>query len=138
MSINNLNALLKDLAKYKVDVLQGIDAELTATAYDIEADAKLNLKAVDDGNLRQSIAVSENKPFLKIVKSNANYSAYVEFGTGALVDVPKDLANYAMQFKGAGIKQVNLPARPFFFPAYFKNVRECYERIKVIINEGRK
>ena len=47
---------------------------------------------------------------------------YVEFGTGGSVDLTDMLelgipASYAAQFKGKGIKNVNLPARPFFFNA---------------------
>ena len=52
------------------------------------------------------------------ISVKAGYAPYVEFGTGLLVDVPVDARTYAIQFKGAGIKQVNLPARPFMYPSY--------------------
>ena len=53
-----------------------------------------------------------------------HYAAYVEFGTGGLVDIPKGLESYAIQFKGLGIRQVNLPARPYFFPALFSEEKK--------------
>jgi HK97 gp10 family phage protein len=55
-----------------------------------------------------------------VVMSTAKYSPYVEFGTGRMVDLDdmQQLGipdSYAAQFKGKGIREVNLPARPFFF-----------------------
>lgn len=49
------------------------------------------------------------------------YGPYVEFGTGTKVKVPSELKDYAMQFKGKGIRKVNLPARPYLYPAFFIN-----------------
>jgi hypothetical protein len=65
------------------------------------------------------------------------YAAYVEFGTGAEVDKgfaqqygtpPEGLPTYAMEFfvNGKG----RLPARPFLFPAWFKEGPEFLKRIK--------
>lgn len=44
-------------------------------------------------------------------------AAYYEFGTGAYVDVPVGLEDYAMQFyvNGKGV----IPAHAFLFPAFF-------------------
>jgi len=49
----------------------------------------------------------------------AGYGAYVEFGTGSRVNVPGELKEYAMQFKGAGIRDVNTRAQPYLYPAFF-------------------
>ncbi len=70
------------------------------------------------GGLKQSIRMTPqaSEP---AVFSTAPYSPYVEFGTGGKVTVPQDLISFARQFKGKGIKQINLPARPFFYPAVF-------------------
>jgi hypothetical protein len=46
-----------------------------------------------------------------------NYAPYVEFGTGTKVKVNEDTRDYAWQFKGKGIRKVNLLERPYFFPA---------------------
>lgn len=65
------------------------------------------------------------------------YAPYVEFGTGNLVKVPQELRDYAMQFKGRGIRQVNLPARPYLSPAFFINrdrfTKECNRILKKVI-----
>lgn len=62
------------------------------------------------------------------------YSPYVEFGTGGLVDVPQGLEDYATQFKGEGLKQVNLPARPYLFNSAFEETKELTERLKKDFN----
>jgi len=47
--------------------------------------------------------------------SGALYSAYREWGTGAMVSVPANLVDYAILFKGKGIREVNSRPQPYFF-----------------------
>ena len=64
----------------------------------------------------------------------------MEFGTGRLVDL-EDLtdlglpASYAMQFKGKGIKEVNLPARPFFFSSVRIELKKLLDRLDKTIKK---
>lgn len=52
--------------------------------------------------------------------ANAKYAPFLEFGTGDLVSIPTGWAEVAIQFKGKGIKKINLPARPHIIPAFQK------------------
>lgn len=90
------------------ETIQNIETEATASA------------PVDLGILRSSINGEVDK-LNGVVGSTVRYSPYIEFGTGGLVDVPSGLEDYAMKFKGAGIKQVNLFPRPFLIPAFKKH-----------------
>lgn len=47
------------------------------------------------------------------------YAPYPEYGTGAKVNVPSELTEYAKQFKGKGIRQVNIDPRPYLYPHFF-------------------
>ena len=93
---------------------------------------------VDLGTLRQSIVfgVTRSKGF---VKAKAKYAPYVEFGTGRIVNL-KDMQelgipdSYAAQFKGRGIKEVNLPARPFFFSSVRTEFRKMLDRVNDKLN----
>lgn len=115
---------LKSLKK-KMDNLRAFDKqvlsnEIGRSALEISKIAKQNV-VVDSGNLKQSIK-AERKGKTAEVVAGAKYAPYVEFGTGGSVDLTDMLelgipASYAAQFKGKGIKNVNLPARPFFFNA---------------------
>ena len=127
---------LKSLKK-KMDNLRAFDKktlsnEIGKSALEISRIAKKNVVVgkyektgskdkKTGGNLRQSIKAEAKGKTAEVV-AGAKYAPYVEFGTGGKVDLNDMLelgipASYASQFKGKGIKDINLPARPFFFNA---------------------
>lgn len=95
---------------------------------------------VDKGVLRNSIkAENTGKKSVK-VSAGAKYAPYVEYGTGSFVDLEdmKDLgipSTYAAQFKGKGLRKVNLPARPFFFISINIELKKGLERITRTLNK---
>jgi hypothetical protein len=111
-----------------------LDRELAATGELMATSAK-NLVAVDTGRLRNSISLKKDQFLSYYLVAQTNYAAYVEFGTGNGF-IPPEKAEWneiAAKFKGRGIKQVNLPARPFMRPsilAYYPKFKE--EAIKII------
>jgi len=134
MNVNikiNQNDLLK--LKNKLDKMRAFESktlsnELGKTGLEIVRLAK-RAAPVDKGALKQSISTQRSGKSVNVVAA-ANYAPYVEFGTGGRVDLT-DMTelgipeSYAAQFKGKGIKDVNLPARPFFFSSArigFKNL----------------
>lgn len=124
MNVNikiNQNDLLK--LKNKLDKMRAFESktlsnELGKTGLEIVRLAK-RAAPVDKGALKQSISTQRSGKSVNVVAA-ANYAPYVEFGTGGSVDLT-DMTqlgipeSYAAQFKGKGIREVNLPARPFFF-----------------------
>ena len=80
---------------------------------------------VDKGFLKGSIGTNANQGRLSAEVwaggqgkgINVRYAPYVEFGTGSMVRVASDVSDYASEFKGKGLRKVNLHARPYFFPA---------------------
>lgn len=85
------------------------------------------------GDLQESINVSaQNKQV--VFEAGMHYAPYVEFGTGRFVDLEqlKQLGipeSYAMQFKGKGVKKVNLPARPYFFNSIRRQLKILLKNI---------
>jgi hypothetical protein len=74
---------------------------------------------VDNGFLRRSLNVKYRPDNLGLVfGAKVHYAPYQEWGTGKLVSVPAHLRDYAMQFKGKGIRQVNIRPKPYFFDSY--------------------
>lgn len=122
----------KMLSKSGADVKRAI----AATGIGIESKAKtfVTQKCKGDlGILRSSIMANYNQSGFGVrVGTSKDYAPYVEFGTGKMVVVPAGLESYAMQFKGQGIKEVNLPARPFLFPAYEIEAPKFIERLNKI------
>ena len=73
----------------------------------------------DNNDLMKSIK-AQRQGDQAVVEAGMNYAPYVEFGTGRTVDLSEldELGipqSYAAQFKGKGIKEVNLPARPYLY-----------------------
>jgi len=125
------------LNRYKEKVTKSailIDRELAATGELMATSAK-NMVAVDTGRLRNSISLKKDQFLSYYLVAQTNYAAYVEFGTGNGFIPPetKEWSELASKFKGKGIKQVNLPARPYMRPsilAYYPKFKE--EAIKII------
>lgn len=134
--LSQLNKKLDNLRAFDKKTLSN---ELGRSAMDIVRMAKQNAP-VDKGTLKQSIK-SERKGKTVEVIAGANYAPYVEFGTGGMVDLNDMLQlgippSYAAQFKGKGIKEVNLPARPFFYNAARIGLKNLLVRLKGELNNA--
>lgn len=129
----SLNAFYKYLKDLEGDVADYVRAEIEDSILAIETDAA-NDVPVDTGTLKNSIQSTPIKATKNEitggVEVGAEYSPYVEFGTGTRVKVPSELSAFASQYKGDGIKEVNLPARPFFYPAVYKQRQELPKNIE--------
>ncbi|MBO9671966.1 MAG: HK97 gp10 family phage protein [Sphingobacteriaceae bacterium] len=136
MKVKGFDAFVRKLKRLPVDVQREIKERIEDTADLIVMDAG-NAAPVDLGYLKNSIrSFPEQKGFNYVIQVGADYAAYVEFGTGSKVKVPKEVVDYAAQFKGKGERVVNMPARPFFFPAYFKHRNELIRNIKRVLKEN--
>ena len=129
----SLNAFYKYLKDLEGDVADYVRAEIEDSILAIETDAA-NDVPVDTGTLKNSIQSTPIKATKNEitggVEVGAEYSPYVEFGTGTRVKVPSELSAFASQYKGDGIKEVNLLARPFFYPAVYKQRQELPKNIE--------
>ena len=130
-TVKNLNALGKEGRK-------ALEGAINVTASELQGNAR-RFAPVDTGALRQNIQKIRVTPLQYLVATLERYSAYVEFGTGGLVEVPKVFKDVALTWKGRGIKKINLPARPFMHPAFLiasKNFpRDLKERLKKLVKK---
>lgn len=124
MAVRNLKSVLKSLEKFGKEADLLVAESTTQAANEIAAEAKrlapVNKKVGKGGYLRNQIRTHEVNPLSYEVVAAAPYSAYMEFGTGGLVNVPTELQEMAIKFKGNGIKQINLHPQPFLYPALLK------------------
>ncbi len=133
LNIRGLKGVQDALKRKEKAVTTGLDLEMNAYVIDIEA-AATRKAPVDTGKLRQGFFIDTSKKLNKSVGNSKEYAPYVEFGTGTLVNVPKGLEEYAMRFKGKGIKKVNLPARPFLFNSQRELLPKFLKRINNLIS----
>lgn len=137
---SDLNNLNRKIAFFKGFDKRVLSTELGRTALDIAREAKKTV-AVDTGGLKQSITPEISGKTVSVVV-NKKYAPYIEFGTGSSVNIDDMLqlgipSSYAMQFKGKGIREVNLPARPFLFSSARKELRNLMNRLTKRINKVR-
>lgn len=133
LNIKGIKEVKDALKKNEKAITDALDMEMTAYAVDIEALATRKVKKYFGASGLSGAFYLENKKLNKTVGNSKLYAPYVEFGTGATVDVPKGLEGYAMQFKGRGIRKVNLPARPFLFNSQRELFAGFIKRVKNLI-----
>lgn len=137
MEIKGVNTVIANLRKYGKEAQKDIEGVTELTARNIEKYAKQSAPA-DFGKLGQSIqAVKENPLNWKVEAGGviAPYAPFVEFGTGGLVEVPNELKEIAIKFKGKGIRQINLRPRPYLYPSLLRGRIEYLDKLKKVLEK---
>lgn len=129
--INKLLAQLEDKAESVKDVLN-------ESALAVLDKAKSNLSstpfAESVGGIMQSGFIEKSADGMDVeVGFNKHYSPYIEYGTGTKVDVPAGFENYAMQFIGKGIKEVNIKPHPYFHPALNDELKTLRKNLRDLL-----
>lgn len=97
--LEKLKARIKELPN---DVQEEVVGEIQAWGNEVNA-SQLSLisqqKIQDLGALQQNTKAVPNPDGVELI-SNVYYAPFVEFGTGAKVKVPAEVANYAARFRG--------------------------------------
>ena len=133
--IEGLDDLIKRMGKLAPKISKEVAMEVNASALAIQSKARRDVK-VDNGILRNSIQLKEINKGDKImytVGSALKYAPYVEFGTGGEVSVPAGYEDFAIQFKGKGIRKVNLRPRPYLIPAFENEIPVLRKNIQNVI-----
>ena len=107
MEIKGIGEVVKELRSIGGQIEKLIDAETKAAAFKIEKDAKIYAPK-NFGKLAQSISHVKIKESNYKITVNENYGGFMEFGTGAKVQVPdefKDIANSFRNQKGGTFEQ---------------------------------
>lgn len=133
--IEGLDALIKKLGKLPIEVEKEVANEVNASALNIQSKAR-RASPVDNGILRNSIqleSILKDKRIIYTVGSRLKYAPYVEFGTGGEVNVPAGYEDFAIQFKGKGIRKINLRPRPYLIPAFENEIPILRKNIQNVI-----
>ena len=133
--IEGLDALIKRMGKLAPEIAKEVAMEVNASALAIQSKARRDV-VVDNGILRNSIQLKEVNKGDKIiytVGSALKYAPYVEFGTGGTVNVPAGYEDFAIQFKGKGIRKINLRPRPYLIPAFESEIPVLRKNIQNVI-----
>jgi hypothetical protein len=124
---------------YEKEIAEAIMIATRQTSKGAKMYAPVDKRVGHGGGLKASIRPSyEGKT--GEVTVGAGYGPYVEYGTGNRVNVPGELKDYAIQFKGAGIRNVNNRPQPYLYPSFFLNrekfIKDMDKRIDKIGNKN--
>lgn len=137
MEIKGLSEVISNLRKYGKEAEKDIAGVTEQVAKNIEGYAK-SQAPVNFGKLGQSIMAKKVDDYNWVIEAGgtiAPYAPFVEFGTGGLVEVPEELKDQAIKFKGKGIRQVNLRARPFLYPSLLRGRKQYLEKLKKTLDK---
>jgi len=115
INVIGLDETLANLDKLPDTLRTELSATLERGAQTFVRNAKRDAP-VNMGVLRNEITYEKIGEMTFNVVSGANYSPYMEWGTITRVRVPGELAEYASQFKGRGIRKTGgISPHPYFF-----------------------
>ncbi len=130
----NISKLLSQISAFGYDANRSAVSVTNDIAQGMVTAAQLRAP-VDTNQLRLSIGktlatVAANR---SIFFSNAPYSAYVEFGTGSSVNIPKGFSDLAKPFKGKGIRRRDYGPKPFFIPSYLEGIQQYPKELRKVL-----
>jgi hypothetical protein len=129
--------MLNEYKKTVNEISAMMDAEI-ASHGELMATSAKNMCPVDTGRLRSSISLKKQQFMSYELVAQTDYAAYVEFGTGkGFIPNGEPWDSVASKFKGKGIKQVNLPPRPYMRPSILAYIPSLTKSIENLINEKR-
>jgi HK97 gp10 family phage protein len=97
--------------------------------------APVNKQVGYGGRLRAAINIDRNPDGMGgSVIAATEYAVYQEFGTGEAVKIPLGLEDYARQFKGKGVRKINIKPQPFLFPAAEAERPQYIDKITEALN----
>lgn len=132
--IKGMDKLLKQLKALDSELPEKIDKVIAANGSEIARNAK-RFAPFNFGTLRKSIRRRKVEDMEHKVTVGVPYGAYMEFGTGGLVNVPEELKDVAIQFKGRGVKRINIRPRPFLWPAFVLQRDRVIKDLQTLLNK---
>jgi len=134
ISTTGFKSLEKRLEKMSKEAVNEVSDVIDQHIFDINKEQKSST-VVDTGFLKRSNGFDVTDKKYKEIYNTSDLAAYVEFGTGRMVSVPPELQDYARQFKGKGVRNVNLPSRPFFFAPFFKRRQKILRDVVKVLQK---
>lgn len=138
IKIIGVQAFGRSLARYAKKVPEETKNAIVSAGFAVEESAKRDAP-VDLGALRASIKcrISDDGLVATITAGDpdAPYAPYVEFGTGGNVEIPKGWEDIAEQFKGKGVRQINIKAQPYLIGNFEKEEKALIKSLRELIRE---
>ena len=135
ISTEGFKSLEKRLEKMSKDAVNEVSDVVDKHIFDINRD-QVSLTRVDTGYLKNSNDFDVQDKKYKEIFNNANYAAFIEFGTGkGAKNIPAELKKYASEFRTGNGTKNGIPASPFFFAPFFKRRQQILRDIVKVLQK---
>lgn len=134
ISTTGFKSLEKRLDKMSKEAVEEVSNVVDNHIFAINKE-QITLTRVDTGYLKRSNDFDVKDKKYKEIFNNANYAAFIEFGTGRGAKVPPELTAYASDFKGSGGRNPHIVASPFFFAPFFKRRQQILRDIVKVLQK---
>lgn len=136
IDLSQFEPVLKKFATLSQDLQDEIDAEIRDASETFAGLAK-NAAPGRTGRLRGSIrSAPTGAPLSYEVFAQTTYAAYQEWGTIEHVNVPPDLVDVAIKYKGRGIRKTGgVTPKHYFFSQRALVIPKLTERLNAVIND---
>lgn len=161
LEIIGIDKVITDFKGYELQAEKAVQKAVDDTASNVASDAKQRLEGGLGAPINRSTPRTDPKTGKqagghggagisgsiynrsvtsteKRVGTNKHYAAYLEFGTGDMVDIPAGLESIAAQYRGQGIKKVNIRASSFLNWAAVNQRAKHIQRITDNLNAIKK
>ena len=125
------------IEKAEKKLVEGVNRAMDASVIDIH-NKQVVATPVDFGVLRAGNVFDNSIPLTKTLTNAIEYAPYQEFGTGAYVFLGEtwmnpELMAIAAEFKGQGIRKVNMKPQPFFYRPFYEEVPKLIKAIEEVL-----
>lgn len=148
VEISGMQGVLNDFKRFDNEVEKAIIKATDDTAKNVISDARKRLKGLlgsskhwITGTLAKSIKRMkqyEADKYEQVVGTDLEYAPYIEFGTGDMVEIPEGAEGVASQFKGKGIRKVNIKGDSFLNWSAINQRGKFTERVKEQLSKIKK
>jgi phage gpG-like protein len=142
VEIDGIDKIMADFRGYEREAEKAINTAVSQTSLMVQKDAKSRLNGLlgsakhwITGNLAKSVYNRRVVSMEKVVGTNVEYAPYIEFGTGDLVEIPEGTEDIASQYKGQGIRKVNIKGDSFLNFAAVNQNKKHAERVAKELNK---
>lgn len=135
ISTTGFKSLEKRLEKMSKEAVEEVSNVVDNHIFAINKE-QITLTRVDTGYLKRSNDFDVKDKKYKEIFNNANYAAFIEFGTGrGAKNIPAELKQYASQFQTGDPSKNGIPASPFFFAPFFKRRQQILRDIVKVLQK---
>ena len=135
IEVRGLNEALRKFEKLPDEITEAVDADIEQACMDMQVMAQREVR-VDKGFLKNSIRFKQEGKLKWVFGAYMKYAAYINWGTITRVKTESNWSDYAILFKGKGIRKTGGIYPTFFFSGSVdRGIRMLMKQLKTTLGK---